>query len=491
MRSQPLNRWSVLLASIIVSLGLVGLFVLSLTPVAAATIPPQEEAAAGAAAGPGGVTALASVKHFQSPPPGSGSQGSNDFIISSDNGTDIYYFAIYGDGTIGPEVKIYTETSAIVYEGFLVGDFDRDGNNDFLSFDNSGTLYLFEQTAPAVFQRSTLLSSTGLLPGGGFVAADFNGDGYLDFAGRIGTKTGQVFLNQRDGTFQAGNTFSYNITVDNATAPQYGAGDIDSDGDIDLVLGRYPTNGSGSVYKLLNDGNGTLTFQSTAVATPPQAGQATFLGFFDGDGYLDIIAGQDDDNDPGQAWVYFGNGDGSFADDVDEEAYDTNPSTEGGNNEPGGGRARPFHINGDGFLDLVVVYRQAPLNPVSYSVSYWLGNGDGTFDKVEDFSTKTTDSRFSVPPILDIVVPYSQAWADECPFCARGEFTADGGDPVNTYSGNFNYQEVDFSIPILGMPLAFVRSYNSQATEVYTTPLGHGWTHNFNLHLIISDVVTA
>ena len=67
---------------------------------------------------------------------------------------------------------------------------------------------------------------------------------------------------------------------------------------------------------------------------------------------------------------------------------------------------------------------------------------------------------------------------------------ASAGDPINTYSGNFNYQEVDFSIPTAGIPLRFERSYNSQATNVYTQPLGMGWTHNFNLHLDISSVVT-
>src|SRR5262249_45032569 len=40
------------------------------------------------------------------------------------------------------------------------------------------------------------------------------------------------------------------------------------------------------------------------------------------------------------------------------------------------------------------------------------------------------------------------------------------GDPVNIANGNFYREETDFSIPALGEPLAFRRSYNSQSTVV-------------------------
>jgi hypothetical protein len=125
-------------------------------------------------------------------------------------------------------------------------------------------------------------------------------------------------------------------------------------------------------------------------------------------------------------------------------------------------------------------------------IEYWAGNGDGTFDLVETIGNKGYAHRFSMPPLPGAAIPYPQTWAaNECPVCSTTEFSAYGGDPVNTYSGNFNYQESDFSIPVLGPPLEFVRSYNSQATGVYTSPLGAGWTHNYNIHLVISSVVTA
>jgi RHS repeat-associated protein len=63
------------------------------------------------------------------------------------------------------------------------------------------------------------------------------------------------------------------------------------------------------------------------------------------------------------------------------------------------------------------------------------------------------------------------------------------GHPVNTRTGNFTHQEVDVTIPTRGLPLTFQRSYNS--LDTYAGPLGHGWTHNYNVHLeVISDTVT-
>jgi YD repeat-containing protein len=61
-----------------------------------------------------------------------------------------------------------------------------------------------------------------------------------------------------------------------------------------------------------------------------------------------------------------------------------------------------------------------------------------------------------------------------------------GGRPINTASGNYNYQMTDFDITAVGQPLQFERSYNSNAitgTAVYTLPLGYGWTHNHDIEL--------
>ncbi len=55
------------------------------------------------------------------------------------------------------------------------------------------------------------------------------------------------------------------------------------------------------------------------------------------------------------------------------------------------------------------------------------------------------------------------------------------GDPVNVTTGNVYDVEEDLNIPGRGLPLQFVRFYNSQDT--ISKPMGHGWTHTYNTRL--------
>jgi RHS repeat-associated protein len=74
----------------------------------------------------------------------------------------------------------------------------------------------------------------------------------------------------------------------------------------------------------------------------------------------------------------------------------------------------------------------------------------------------------------------SQQWG-KGDSCLAGLFQAFDSDPVNTFSGNFTYSHLDVSIPTWGLPLEFVRSYNSRDTRA--GPFGPAWTHNFDMDL--------
>ncbi len=56
---------------------------------------------------------------------------------------------------------------------------------------------------------------------------------------------------------------------------------------------------------------------------------------------------------------------------------------------------------------------------------------------------------------------------------------------INTRTGGEDHQVTDLSIPSLAGQMSFVRSYSSLATEIYTTTLGYGWTHNWETRLIL------
>lgn len=56
-------------------------------------------------------------------------------------------------------------------------------------------------------------------------------------------------------------------------------------------------------------------------------------------------------------------------------------------------------------------------------------------------------------------------------------------DPVNLATGNFILESSDLEIPGMGFPLKFSRFYNSKDTVETGHPIGHGWTHSYNLSL--------
>ena len=83
--------------------------------------------------------------------------------------------------------------------------------------------------------------------------------------------------------------------------------------------------------------------------------------------------------------------------------------------------------------------------------------------------------------------PLQAASPTECPICSSTELNNFTDYPINTYSGNFNYETTDISIPTLGKPLSFERAYNGlttlTSTLVYSKPLGYGWTHSYDVNL--------
>ncbi len=76
------------------------------------------------------------------------------------------------------------------------------------------------------------------------------------------------------------------------------------------------------------------------------------------------------------------------------------------------------------------------------------------------------------------------AWTRSCPLCALYNTQHNIAGPINTTSGNYTYQKVDETIPVLAGSLAFERSYIGEARSLYTRTLGYGWTHNQEIRLV-------
>ena len=112
----------------------------------------------------------------------------------------------------------YTEVPLDFEAEYYVADFDNDGNDDLLIFEKSdfhvkmefgnsnGT---FSSSEPTILNNSLDLSNIAV--------ADYNNDGFLDFAQGEYTEL-NIFLNNGDGTFTVNTSDLENFTVSKKNA---------------------------------------------------------------------------------------------------------------------------------------------------------------------------------------------------------------------------------------------------------------------------------
>jgi len=167
-------------------------------------------------------------------------------------------------------------------------DFDGDGDTDLAVMDNSsGTVTLLLNDGNAVLTSSGQINHVGRLGrglAGAFylTAADFDGDLDVDVAVARASGYVTVLLNNGDATF------ALPVHYTAGTVTGIAAGDVDDDGDIDIVFADLTLLAPGFLGVLRNQGNGLFG----DLAKFPMPGNTMWfvaLADLDGDGLLDPI----------------------------------------------------------------------------------------------------------------------------------------------------------------------------------------------------------
>lgn len=190
---------------------------------------------------------------------------------------------------------------------------------------------------------------------------DLDGDGNLDLV-----ITGQdessdaitnVYLGDGGGGFTEANAGLVNVAHGSSSL-----GDIDGDGNLDVVLTGADAQGRLTTAVYLGDGNGGFTEANAGLTGVNVSSSA--LADLNEDGHLDLLVTGLDENLTSAARVYLGDGEGGFTEaNADLRGVEFSSSSIG-------------DIDGDGHLDLLLVGADASSD--SWATVY-LGDGSGGF----------------------------------------------------------------------------------------------------------------
>ena len=208
--------------------------------------------------------------------------------------------------------------------------------------------------------------------GGPWAFVDIDFDGYTDY---VYVEDDNIFPYEEEkkvkwrrnngiGKFSS----SQLLLEQEAGISQFSATDLDGDEDIDLLIYDWAAK---SYFTFENSGNNSFEPKGRL---SEEAGEGSILGVadFNKDGFEDILYSKD--SAPGM-FVFLNDGDNTFS-----PGWETSNPTS---------RHKILDLNQDGQFDILAMYR---LSVATSYISYWEGQGDGTFEGRENLITFTDNS---------------------------------------------------------------------------------------------------
>jgi len=358
--------------------------------------------------------------------------GRPDIVVGSTANTQISVMLNEGMGKFLTTSYSVGSASGDPPEHVVLGDLNQDGKPDVITSDRFNVISVLLNNGDGTFAKAKTYAAAPIV--GGLAAGDFNEDGNLDVV--VTASSGGsivVFLGNGDGTLQPASSYQ-----SIAGAQDVAAADLNHDGHLDLVLIGADSHQSSLYGVMLGNGNGTFqTSSSISTVTQFELG----LGDLNGDGNLDLILGDFTDF----VSVRLGNGDGTFGSQTTYPVFGTPLCVRVADLDGDGKQdvlvgtffgqdVSVLYGNGDGTLQAEVEYA-APRNLDSVNVADFDDNGSADILVV----------GLTIPPSLPIAILFSNAKGgfrapisldqatDSTVFSLLGDFNNDGVTDIVSY----------------------------------------------------------
>jgi predicted nucleotidyltransferase len=244
--------------------------------------------------------------------------GDQDVLVTGSETASLGKTMLYRNDGTGVYTLIANAQLMDVRRGSIAfADIDNDGDQDLLvtgqTNSNQTLAKLYSNDGTGVFTEISGTPFTGILSGAiAFADVDNDGDQDVFITGNnANLPSSKLYINNGTGTF----TLSPS-TFTQVYSSMIAFGDIDNDGDQDLLMSGSQSSSSSSLTKLYrNNGTGVLTEDVNASFPPLNTGSLTFEDV-DNDGDLDLFIAGKSTSSQDITRLYFNDGTGTYTQDT-------------------------------------------------------------------------------------------------------------------------------------------------------------------------------
>ncbi|EDQ85061.1 uncharacterized protein MONBRDRAFT_12189 [Monosiga brevicollis MX1] len=194
-----------------------------------------------------------------------------------------------GRGNFGPTLTIDAGANVLDARALAIADLDADGHIDvLLGSEGTDQVAWYRNEGPTrntSFTGPYLVSAIETKDPLAMAAGDLSGNGFMDVVCATNVYRGgfiAYFLNRGRGQFLARTILADGVQVSQIRNIQLG--DLDLDGDLDIIAGSYYTD---HLFWFMNLGDGTFS-EIISISHSAPGPESIALGDFDGDGDIDV-----------------------------------------------------------------------------------------------------------------------------------------------------------------------------------------------------------